>query len=254
MREAGGTLEVALDPADLDREAAAAHPQLSPGPYIRLTVRDTGHGMPPEVVERIFDPFFTTKRTGEGTGMGLAVVHGIVQRHGGAILVDSEPGRGSTFQVLLPRAVPQDAPGAALDGGEARLVPTGRGHILFVDDERALVEIGSETLRGLGYRVTASTDSLEALGLFTADPLNFDLLVTDQTMPHLSGTGLARQVLDLRPGLPVILCTGFSETVSVEQARAAGIRELLLKPLLKRKLAESVARALDPAAASPAQD
>ena len=241
MREKGGVLEVGLAEVRLDQAAAAQYVDLAPGEYLRLTVKDTGHGMAPEVADRIFEPFFTTKKTGEGTGMGLAVVHGIVKSHGGTISVRSEPGKGSTFTILIPRAVGTPEAGKK----EPREpYPKGTERVLFVDDEDIQVRAMSRLLEHLGYRVTGMTDSLAALETIRRDPRAFDLAILDQTMPNLSGAELAREALRLRPDLPIILCTGYSETIDEEQALAIGTRAFMLKPFSARDIAMAVRRVL----------
>ena len=248
MRERGGVLDVQLKTVDVDAEFAAGHPPLRPGRHARLTVRDTGHGMTAQVRERIFDPFFTTKRPGEGTGMGLAVVHGIVTGHGGAIAVESAPGRGTRFDIYLPcrEGAPEDQ-----DTREERPV---RGHeerILLVDDEPALVRVWAAMLEQLGYRVRTSTNSLEALEAFRDNPRAFDLVITDQTMPDLTGEVLAQELLRLRPDLPVILCSGYSHTLNEEQERGVGVRAVLMKPVARRDLCLTIQRLLEERAVRP---
>ncbi len=240
MREQGGRLEVSLAEATIDAAAASQHPDLTEGTYIRLTVSDTGHGMDPAVMQRIFDPFFTTKKPGEGTGMGLAVVHGIVKRHGGAILVQSEPGKGSTFHVFLPKTEPLDETG--LD--EEPLFIPGQGKVLFVDDEKAMMDLGKDMLEGLGFTVTGRTSSVEALEAFRYRPEDFVLVIADQSMPNMTGVELAREIQRLRPGMPLILCMGFSETVAFDKAKAMGVKDFLMKPLLRRQLVASLNRLL----------
>ncbi len=240
MRPRGGLLEVRLDAVEVDAKFAADHPPLRPGAHARLTVRDTGHGMTPEIMERIFDPFFTTKARGEGTGMGLAVVHGIVASHGGVILTNSAPGRGSRFDIYLPHSQAA-APPAALAEEPLR---RGRERILLVDDEPFLAYLWGHMLERIGYRVVRFTRGAEALEAFQAAPESFDLLVTDQTMPGMTGEELAREVLRLRSDLPVILCTGFSHTMTEEKARALGIRAYLMKPIDRRELLLTVQRLL----------
>ncbi len=241
MREKGGVLEVGLAVTRLDEASAAQFIDLAPGEYLRLTVKDTGHGMTPDISDRVFEPFFTTKKTGEGTGMGLAVAHGIVKSHGGAISVQSEPGKGTTFTVLLPRA---------LEASEARAeeapapYPKGSERILFVDDEDIQVRAMSRLLEHLGYRVTGMTDSRAALEAVRRDPGAFDLAILDQTMPNLSGAELAREALALRPGMPIILCTGYSEAIDEEQALAMGVRAFMLKPFSARDIAVAIRRVL----------
>ncbi|MEW6488878.1 MAG: ATP-binding protein, partial [Thermodesulfobacteriota bacterium] len=223
--------------------AVWATPAARGGPHARLAVRDTGCGMPPEVLERIFEPFFTTKAVGEGTGLGLAAVHGIVRSHGGSVIVESEPGRGSAFQVFLPLA----AEAAREPSAPAPAAPAPRGTeaVLFVDDEEAIAELGRRSLESLGYRVTATTSSVRALELFRRDPAAFDAVVTDQAMPELSGAQLARELLALRPELPIVLCTGFSRTVTPESARALGVRRFVSKPATLAELGRALREALD---------
>ncbi len=243
MDEKGGVLEVSLGKADMDGEASAAPAGMEPGPYLRLRVSDTGHGMPPEILKRIFDPYFTTKEVGKGTGLGLAVVHGIVKSYGGGITVSSEMGKGSTFDIYFPRV---QAMGRASEAERAEPLPFG-GHerVLFVDDEKAIVEIGHSMLKYLGYEVEVRTSSIEALELFRAQADRFDLVITDMTMPNMTGDKLAQELLRIRPGIPIILCTGFSEYLTEEKAKALGVRELLMKPLAIRDLAQAVRRVLD---------
>ncbi len=245
MREQGGTLEVTLSGTEIDPKNPILEPGMAPGPYVRLTVRDTGCGMTPGIISRIFDPYFTTKEQGEGTGLGLAVSLGIVKSHGGTITVHSEQGKGSLFEVYLPLAPRTEA--SVLEKEEppeAATVPGGRERILFVDDEAPLVEMVERILRNMGYRVETRTSGIEALELFRAHPERFDLVITDMTMPNMTGDRLAREIMKIRPGIPVILCTGFSERITREQARRMGIREFLLKPLVSRDLAAAIRKAL----------
>ena len=242
MRDSGGVLEVTLDQQDVDEGQARRYPGLHPGRYVRLCVKDTGHGMESDVMEHIFEPFYTTKGLGKGTGMGLAVVHGIVRNHNGAVTVSSEPGKGSVFEVLLPQL--ETTVVKELRSDEHPL-PRGHESILLVDDEPALVNLGRQMLESLGYRVTTKTSSLGALELFRADPDRFDLVVTDMTMPQLTGAGLTRELLAIRPNLPIILCTGFSELIDADKAKSLGVREYLMKPFVIRSMAEAVRRALE---------
>lgn len=242
MREKGGVLGVSLVDADIDSDGAdPSYPDLHPGAYLKLTVSDTGHGIDRAIMERIFDPFFTSKKPGEGTGMGLAVVHGIVKSYGGAIVVDSEPGKGSRFDVFLPRIEGDFFP----EADSAAPMPTGKERILFVDDEEDLVDMVQQMLERLGYSVAAKTNSLEALELFKAQPDQFALVITDQTMPHMTGADLAKELMRIRPDIPIILCTGFSEVISAEEAKALGIREFVMKPFATREIAEITRRVLD---------
>jgi two-component system, cell cycle sensor histidine kinase and response regulator CckA len=241
MRDKGGILEVTLAELTVDN-AKAVQLGLEPGPYLELAVHDTGHGMAPEVVERIFDPYFTTKGSGEGTGLGLAVVHGIVKNSAGAIQVFSELGRGSRFHIYLPRV---DLPGDKPEKSPGDELPCGAERVLFVDDEQALATIAGTMLGQLGYDVTVMTDSVAALDRFQSQPGHFDLMITDQTMPGMTGAELARQALLIRSNLPIILYSGFSEVLSLEKIKAMGVREFLMKPLAMEELARAVRRVLD---------
>ncbi len=236
MQDEGGELEVALDEEGNPGPDAA-------GRWVRLRVRDTGTGIEPSILNRIFDPYFTTKETGKGTGLGLAVVHGIVKQHRGRIEVASRPGEGATFDVYFPRLAEEsrDRP-----SGEIGSLPTGDGErILVIDDEPALVAVVDALLGGLNYRVIASSDACAALELFRSDPHGFALAITDMTMPQLTGDRIAREMLRLRPGFPVLLCTGYSERITEEGACRLGAAGLLLKPFLREELAHAVRRALD---------
>jgi len=240
MRGRGGTLEVRLERVEADAAFAAVHPPLQPGPHVRLTVRDTGHGMAPEIMERIFEPFFTTKDVGEGTGMGLAVVHGIVTGHEGIITVESALGQGTTFAIYLPQFQEETTDSAGPEGP----IPRGSERILLVDDEAVLAHMGQELLEHLGYSVVVHTSSLEALEDFRAAPQRFDLVITDQTMPHMTGEDLAMEMRRLRPDVPIILCTGFSYSMTAERAPALGIDAFLMKPLVTRDLAVTIRHVL----------
>jgi CheY-like chemotaxis protein len=241
MHPNGGLLEVRLCPVFLDEENAPWLGNLKSGKYIELSVSDTGVGMSSQTMERIFDPFFTTKQRGGGTGLGLSMVHGIVTSHDGMIRADSEQGQGSIFRVYLP-ALPARVvmPSIILED-----IPTGHESILMVDDEELLVDVGCQMLCRLGYRAEGKTDSLEALEAFNADPLGYDLLITDLTMPHLTGLELSQAVLNVRPDLPIILCTGFSEAITPAEVKAMGIKEFIMKPMVKMELAKAVRRVLD---------
>ncbi len=246
MQDTGGVIEVHLEPLEVSADDPALAPTLQPGPYVRLVIRDTGHGMTPEIMERIFEPFFTTKQKGEGTGMGLAVVHGIVTSHGGAITVDSALGQGTTFTVYLPRMV-RTMPSTIL--AEAPL-PQGKERILFIDDEEPLARLGQAMLERLGYDVVICTSSAEALDTFRATPQGFDLVITDHTMPTMTGEVLAREVRGIRPDIPIILCTGFSGTMTAERARTLGIDAFVLKPMMIHDLSGVIRQVLGQGAAS----
>jgi PAS domain S-box-containing protein len=240
MRETGGILEIRLEAAAVDAASATAPANLTPGPYVRLIVRDTGPGIPPEALARIFEPFFTTKGPGEGTGMGLALVHGLVASHEGAITVASVPGQGATFEVYLP----QVATSPVTDAPHAEPLTRGKGNILLVDDEAAVAHMGQVVLENLGYRVSVCLSSLEALETFRAAPQRYDLVITDQTMPRLPGDALTRALRSVRPDIPIILCTGFSHTMDAETAQTMGIDAFLTKPWSVYGLASTIQRVL----------
>ena len=237
MEETGGTLEIGVADADLA-------PDLSDGgsnQYVTIMVRDTGCGMSPEVIKRIFEPFYTTRDVGKGSGMGLAVVYGIVKDLRGTITVESVEGAGSTFSVFLPKVETETKEA----GPEPTESAGGAERILFVDDEEMLVGWGKTTLERLGYQVTAFTDSRKALRAFSADPKNYDLVITDHAMPEMAGARLSQELLRIRNDIPIILCTGHSETITPEKAKEMGIREYLMKPLARQELADAVRRILD---------
>jgi signal transduction histidine kinase/ActR/RegA family two-component response regulator len=244
MREAGGTLTIGL--STVTRHRSSLYKDIKPGRYVKLTVSDTGNGIAPEVRERMFEPFFTTKEPGQGTGMGLSVVYGIVNGYGGSIQAESEIGKGSRFIVFLPQAEVLFPPAQGEKRDDAAVFRPAQAHILFVDDEPAIVRMASVLLERLGYTVTAVTGSTEALKLFNKAPYAFDLLITDQTMPDMTGLALARSLLAVRKDLPIILTTGYSETMSPEKAKEAGIREFVLKPITKTEISEAIRRVLSP--------
>jgi CheY-like chemotaxis protein len=230
-----------VEAVEVDSQLAAAHTGLRPGAYVRLSIRDTGYGMTPETLQRIFDPFFTTKQVGEGTGMGLTVVRNIIADHGGAVMVTSVLAGGTTFDVYLPRVddvVPDTSPLAE------EPIPGGHEAILFVDDEPALTHLWQQMLSRLGYDVTAYTSSAEALAAFCADPQRFDLVITDQTMPQLTGEALSHELRRIRPTIPIILCTGFSHTMTPDKAQTLGIDAFFFKPLTTGELAATIRRLL----------
>ncbi len=234
-----GRLDVILNSVTNGAEEAPGH-HLKPGRCLKLSVKDTGRGMDADTISRIFEPYFTTKKIGKGTGMGLATVHGIVKDHGGAVLVNSALGEGAAFDILLPVV---EGEGES-DMKKALPLPTGDERILFVDDEKPLIDIGKKCLERLGYTVEARSSPHDALEAFRANPKKFDVVITDMTMPEMTGEELAQKITAIRQDVPVLLCTGFSKSLSPERSRQSGIRELLMKPLTIQKLAESVQRAL----------
>ena len=237
--EAGGVLEVALDCVDVDVQRTVTQGVLARGSYVRLTVTDTGKGIEAKTLDRMFDPFFTTKGVGEGTGLGLSVVHGIVVDLGGAIEVVTEIDRGTTFAVWLPLS----AQSAKSSRAVVQTLPRGRGQsVMIIDDERALVELAEEMLADLGYEPVGFHSSTGAMQAFRADPQRFDIVLTDETMPDMSGTDLAREMSRLSPKTPILLMSGYTGKQLADRARAAGVYEVLRKPLVTRDLAEALAR------------
>ncbi|MBM9615939.1 PAS domain S-box protein [Desulfobulbus rhabdoformis] len=242
MEELGGTLAISLRNVTFTQKDLPNSLQAKPGSYVELLVGDTGSGIPASIRDRIFDPFFTTKDLGKGTGMGLSIVHGIVTGYNGFIHLNSTPGEGTTFQVYLPLASASEN-----ENGEADApIPGGTEHILFVDDEEVLVDMVQNMLERLGYKVSVRTNGSEALAAFREDPDRFDLIITDQTMPGMTGIELAQRILSLKPEMPIILCTGYSTLISEEEAKAHGIREFALKPLTKKDLALLIRQVLSP--------
>jgi len=241
MREHGGILSVSLTQVAFDPANDAGVMGLSPGRYLRLTVQDTGHGMDRTVLDRIFDPYFTTKGSGEGTGLGLAVVHGIVKNCNGAITVHSKPGAGTVFHVHLPKL---EREASSIEVAPVSIA-TGSESVIVVDDEEKLVIAIKRMLEYLGYKVTAMTSSVATLSLFRQQPEGFDVMLTDYTMPGMTGIDLAREIIGIRPDFPIILCTGFSEEISEDAVNSIGIRALLMKPVTLQRLAGTVRRVLE---------
>jgi signal transduction histidine kinase/ActR/RegA family two-component response regulator len=241
MRGRPGRLDVRLVNHTMDARQAASLPPLRPGPHVRLTIADTGDGMTPEVMARIFEPFFTTKPPGEGTGLGLSVVHGIMRDHEGAIDVQSRPGQGSRFDLYFPA----QETATPVTSSEMQAAPRGQGErVLLVDDEPLLADLGLTMLEALGYRVTVTSHPAEALIAFKTEPTRFDLVVTDFTMPEMTGLDLARAIKALRGDIPVILITGHAPGLAPEQLHAEGIAALQPKPFTLQSLARTVHRAL----------
>jgi signal transduction histidine kinase/ActR/RegA family two-component response regulator len=242
MQDTGGKLEVILSEVDIGYQETIDKIGMQPGKHLQLLVKDEGCGMDAAVMDRIFEPYYTTKEQGKGTGLGLSVIHGIVKNHRGDITVKSTPGKGTIFQVYLPLIEDLDI--------AAELEPTngatkGEERILLVDDEEQIVAMERQMLETLGYRVTARTDSQEALKVFAEQPHNFDLVITDMTMPHMTGDQLAQKMLDIEPQIPVILCTGFNEIITEEKALAMGIQKFVMKPVVKNDLATTIRTVLD---------
>jgi PAS domain S-box-containing protein len=241
MRDQTGELKIEMVVLEVDVDFVKTHPDLHPGSYVQLSVSDTGSGMDRATLDHIFEPFFTTKGVGEGTGLGLAVVHGILKSHDGGISVYSEPGKGTVFHLYFPVFETE----AIVRETEAKPIPRGLGeHILFVDDEAALADVGKKMLERLGYRVTMTTSALEAIATVRNQAKPFDLVITDLTMPVMDGTKLGGQLLQIQPRLPIIIATGYSGVMTPGKAREFGFREVLSKPTTARSLGEAVARVL----------
>jgi PAS domain S-box-containing protein len=235
-----GAIEISVQRVEIRGAQKNAYPDLEPGAYVELAVKDSGQGIRPEIMERIFDPYFTTKEKGVGTGLGLAVVHGIVKKSNGTIRVESHPDRGSTFYIYLP----QIELSASTRPDPSMLPMGGSGKILFVDDEKMIADLGTKILKRLGYDVVSRTSPVEALELFKAKPRAFDLVISDQTMPGMTGDGLARELMRINPEIPVILCTGYSQLIDPEKAREKGIKALVMKPILISDMDDAIRKAL----------
>ena len=241
MEETGGTLTISLKRKPLSPSDFPDESQIKSGDFLHLSVKDTGTGIDPEIREKVFDPYFTTKEVGKGTGMGLAIIHGIVKSYGGFVIFDSQSREGTVFHVYLPVITDE----AQLEKKTLDLIPVGNEHILFVDDEEMLAEMGKHMFERLGYRVTMRTNSIEALVVFQNQPDAFDLVVTDQTMPGMTGIDLARRMMQIRPDMPIILCTGYSGQVSKEKAMSLGIKGFAMKPLARKDIAALIRKILD---------
>jgi len=241
MGDTSGILNVELHNVDLNLKKSAQYPELNPGPYVKISISDTGHGMDSETRDRIFDPYFTTKEQDKGTGMGLAVVHGIIKGHGGGIRVQSKPGKGTRFDILFPVMGKQ----MESETKELKALPTGNENILFIDDEESLIDLGKSMLHKLGYRVETRTRPDKALELFGAAPDKFDLIISDMTMPGMTGDNLASELMKIRSDIPVIICTGYSERIDEQRARDLGIKGLIMKPFTIRRLSKTIRDILD---------
>jgi len=245
MRETGGVLAVSLQPTQVEGNDPKVNGRLlAPGAYVVLDVSDTGCGIEQQDMAKIFDPYFTTKKQGEGTGLGLSVVHGIVKEYGGYVSVYSEPGKGSTFRVYLPRIVSTQVAEQPLS---PQALPRGTERILVVDDDTSIVKLNTRILGSLGYGVTGLTGSKEALQVFQGAPRDFDLVLTDMTMPEMTGMDLSLRIHAIRPDIPIVLCSGFSTLIDSDKAKDIGIQEFLMKPVQRKNLAETVRKALDEA-------
>ena len=241
MREKGGVLKIGLCNVEIHQDITTFNSDLHPGIYLKLTVSDTGIGIAPEIIHRIFDPFFTTKKKGEGTGLGLSVVYGIVKECGGTLTVQSEPFVGSVFSVYFPAIADNTKSEAELD----EPILTGKERILLVDDEQILAEMWQDMLKELGYEVTATTESIKALANFRSQPYQFDIVITDMTMPDMNGVTLSRELLKIRRDIPIILYTGFSELVTEGEAMDAGIKAFVMKPFSLKEIAKRIRSVLD---------
>jgi signal transduction histidine kinase/ActR/RegA family two-component response regulator len=241
MVNTGGTLEIRLDPVKIDQKTADKIPKLKKGAYIQLTISDTGHGMDLKTKERIFEPFFTKKEVGSGSGLGLSVVHGIINNYGGAIVVDSTPGKGTIFKIYLPK---YEGDIAETDKSNKTLLK-GVEHIIFVDDEPEITFMGKKMLENLGYKVSIFSDSTVALEEFTNDPGKYSLLVTDQNMPNITGTDLATAMRKIKPVLKVIIITGYSENLSEDLLSDAGVSQVILKPMILNDFSKVIRSVID---------
>jgi CheY-like chemotaxis protein len=241
MEETGGKLDISLKEVTLSSEDLVREPNIEPGAFVQLSVCDSGPGITPDIKAKIFDPYFTTKEAGKGTGMGLAIVHGIVKNYGGFISLYSEFGKGTAFHVFLPVLEKE----VLSEIKVVKQVPVGRDRILFIDDEEILAEMGKDMLERLGYHVTVRSNSIKALETFQNQPDQFDLIITDQTMPGMTGADMARRMIQIRPDIPIILCTGYSTIISEEKAKSIGIKEFALKPLSKKAIAVLIRKVLD---------
>jgi len=234
MRDSGGTLSIELDNIEITPKNHSTSDSYMPGKYVKLEVRDTGHGMDKKAMEKIFNPYFTTKEIGKGTGMGLAVVDGIVKKHNGFIKVSSEIGHGSTFQVFWP-AIEKDDSIKIPEKNNTELVK-GSEQIMLVDDEPNLLDTSQAILKKLGYKAIVFNDAQSALQAFTQDPYLFDLVVTDMTMPQMTGDKLAIKMLEIRKDIPIILYTGYHESITENMIREIGISKYVQKPITGQKL------------------
>ena len=243
MEVDGGVLDISLKDVHFDNSRSSGRLNLRKGDYVVLKVSDTGQGIEPHILTKIFEPYFTTKKVGEGTGMGLALVHGIVETYNGKIFAESTKGQGTVFTIYLP--VCRELTSDILP--EVEQLPKGRERILLVDDEVALTKINSRILSKLGYDVVMENSSVEALELFKSAPDNFDLIISDVTMPSMTGDRLAEKVIEIRPDIPVILCTGYNKNISNASSVEIGVKAFVSKPIVKADFAKVVREVLDKA-------
>jgi len=242
MEKDGGLLEIILDNFHLDQNIIKDYIDLPTGYYLRMRIIDTGSGIDPKFIDRIFDPYFTTKEIGKGSGIGLAVVHGIVKNHNGAISVDSEPGKGTTFKILFPLIEKKKFDS---EPKKVESIPHGKETILFVDDDEAIADITKKTLERIGYQVKICLDSIDALELFKSNPNHFDLVITDMTMPKMTGDKLAKKMIELRSDIPVIISTGYSSLIDEDKAKKIGIADFIMKPVSMSAIAHIIRKVLD---------
>ena len=240
MTQKGGAITIRVENETLD-DASGTFPELSMGEYVKLTVADTGPGIDEQNIDRIFDPYFTTKEVGKGTGMGLSVVHGIVKSNNGSISVDSQLGKGTTFTILLPLVFekPEQKTKIMED------IPTGKESILLVDDEESLLVVGREVLERLGYTVESTLSPIEALQKFSSNPDHFDLIITDMTMPQMTGAALSKKIKEIRNNIPVVLCTGYSDLIYEDNAEEMGLNAYIMKPIRMKEIAKTIRTVLD---------
>lgn len=240
MEQTGGVIEISMESIILDEEGVKSYPELNEGHYFKITVSDTGPGIDTEIIDQIFDPYFTTKGVGKGSGMGLAVVHGIVKNHNGAISVASEAGEGTTFTVLFPLAegIPE------VETFKTEELPLGNETILFVDDEKSIVNMSRRMLERLGYQVETKMNPVEALELFQSKSDQFNLVITDMTMPQMTGVKLSEKLMEIRSDIPVIICTGHSSLIDETKAKSMGIAAYVMKPIIKQEIANTIQRVL----------
>ena len=241
MQDTGGTIKIDVETVILNEDDCMNYTNLSASRHIKITINDSGPGIAPDIIGKIFDPYFTTKKFGAGSGMGLAVVHGIVKNHDGAIYVDSNPGQGATFNILLP--IIDELP--ELKSEINNDIPHGSETILFVDDEKSIANMTGKILERLGYQIENQSNPVEALELFKVEPDSFDLIITDMTMPQMTGINLADKIKEIRPDIPVILCTGHSAVIDGEKAKQLGIDGFVMKPVSKFKIAKAIREVLD---------